>query len=248
MILELDCGNTFIKWRLINGADSAVCAGGVVGSNEELVRAVADTAAGVSACRLVSVRSDDETARLVAALGQAFSIECFCARPALELAGVRNGYEQYQRLGLDRWLALVGAYQLVRKACLVIDLGTAITSDFVAVDGQHLGGFICPGAPLMRNQLRTHTRRIRYDDAEAEQALTSLAPGRSTAEAVERGCSLMLQGFVQGQLALAAEQLGESFEVFLTGGDASLVVDVMPGVRVIPDLVFIGLAVACPLR
>jgi type III pantothenate kinase len=248
MILELDCGNTLIKWRLISGADSAVCAGGVVGSETELVQAVAGTAVGMRACRLVSVRSDEETARLVAALEQAFSIECCCARPALELAGVRNGYEQYQRLGLDRWLALVGAYQLVHKACLVIDLGTAVTSDFIGADGQHLGGFICPGVPLMRNQLRTHTRRIRYDDTEAEQALKSLTPGRSTAEAVERGCSLMLQGFVQSQLALAAEQLGESFEVFLTGGDASLVVDVVPGVRVVPDLVFIGLAVACPLR
>jgi len=248
MILELDCGNTFIKWRLIRVAGSTVCAGGVVGSDEELVRAVAASAAGLRACRLVSVRSDDETARLIAALQQAFSIECCCARPALELAGVRNGYGQYQRLGLDRWLALVGAYQLVRKACLVIDLGTAVTSDFVAADGQHLGGFICPGVPLMRNQLRTHTRRTRYDDAEAAQALLSLTPGRSTAEAVERGCSLMLQGFVRTQLALAAEQLGECFEVFLTGGDASLVVDVVPGGRVVPDLVFIGLALACPLR
>lgn len=247
MILELDCGNTLIKWRLIRAADSAVYAGGVVDSDEELVQAVTRATVAVRACRLVSVRSDEETARLITALEQAFSIECCCARPALELAGVRNGYEQYQRLGLDRWLALVGAYQLARKACLVIDLGTAVTSDFVGADGQHLGGFICPGVPLMRNQLRTHTRRTRYDDAEAAQALKSLAPGRSTAEAVERGCSLMLQGFVRTQLALAVEQLGESFEVFLTGGDASLVIDAMPGVRVMPDLVFIGLAVACPL-
>lgn len=80
------------------------------------------------------------------------------------------------------------------------------------------------------------------------QALHSLVPGRSTAEAVERGCSLMLQGFVRTQQAMAAELLGESFEVFLTGGDASLVVDVIPGARVIPDLVFVGLEIACPLN
>ena len=39
---------------------------------------------------------------------------------------------------------------------------------------------------LMRSQLRTHTRRIRYDDAEARRALASLQPGQATAEAVER--------------------------------------------------------------
>jgi type III pantothenate kinase len=164
------------------------------------------------------------------------------------LAGVRNGYEQYERLGLDRWLALVGAYQQVRQACLVLDLGTAVTSDFVDADGRHLGGFICPGVPLMRNQLRTHTRRTRYDDRLAKQAIQSLAPGRSTAEAVERGCSLMLQGFVRTQLDMARDYWGGRFVVFLTGGDASLVVNMLPDARVVPDLVFIGLAIACPLR
>lgn len=248
MILELDCGNTLIKWRLLDPDNSLAVAGGVVGSDEELLQAVQGMSVAPLACRMVSVRSDEETTRLVDSLQQAFSIQCQCARPALELAGVRNGYEQYERLGLDRWMALVAAYRLSQAACLVLDLGTAVTADFVAADGQHLGGFICPGMPLMRSQLRTHTRRTRYADTEAVQALGSLQPGRSTAEAVERGCSLMLQGFVQGQLALAAQLLGESFEVFLTGGDAALVAAMLPRARVMPDLVFVGLAIACPLR
>ncbi len=248
MILELDCGNTLIKWRLLDPDGSLAVAGGVVCSDEELLEAVQSMPAAPLVCRMVSVRSDEETARLVGSLEQAFSIQCHCARPALELAGVRNGYEQHERLGLDRWLALVAAYQFSQTACLVLDLGTAVTADFVAADGQHLGGFICPGMPLMRSQLRTHTRRTRYADTEAVQALESLRPGRSTAEAVERGCSLMLQGFVHSQLALAAELLGETFEVFLTGGDAALVAAMLPRARVMPDLVFVGLAIACPLR
>ncbi|MDM8347944.1 pantothenate kinase [Pseudomonas sp. sp1636] len=248
MILELDCGNSFIKWRLVSGGGASARCGGVVGADEELIQAVRKQLVSLRACRLVSVRTDEETGRLIDALERAFSIECVCAHPAGELAGVRNGYEQYERLGLDRWLALVGAYRQARQACLVLDLGTAVTSDFVDADGQHLGGFICPGVPLMRDQLRTHTRRTRYDDQLAERAMQSLAPGRSTAEAVERGCSLMLQGFVHTQLDMAREYWGEHFVVFLTGGDAALVVDMMPDARVVPDLVFIGLAIACPLR
>ena len=249
MILELDCGNSFIKWRVIDSGQVTTVAGGVVGSDEELVFALQQVAGlKLRHCRLVSVRSDDETCSLTSRLQQVFGVSSVCAVPAMEMAGVRNGYAEYQRLGLDRWLAVLGAYHLARKPCLVLDLGTAVTSDLVTASGEHLGGFICPGMPLMRNQLRTHTRRIRYDDEAAEKALLDMVPGRSTVEAVERGCLLMLRGFVQSQIDLAAEHLGEDFEVFLTGGDALLVRDVLPRARVLPDLVFAGLAIACPLH
>lgn len=248
MILELDCGNSFIKWRVAGKGGVAIIAGGVVDSDEALLnqlRQVPDLA--LRACRLVSVRSGGETDALTTLLAQTFSLTSICAEPALTLAGVTNGYEDYRRLGLDRWLAFVGAYHLAQKACLVLDLGTAVTSDFVAADGVHLGGFICPGMPLMRSELRTHTRRIRYDDAAAERALVSFVPGRATSEAVERGCSLMLRGFAMTQIEIAREHWGDNFCIFVTGGDASLVVDVLPGARVVPDLVFVGLALACPL-
>lgn len=247
MILELDCGNSFIKWRMLSAAHAQAVRGGVAGSSAELVRALSEQREVAQVCRLVSVRSDEETLALVTELKAAFALECVCASSSQQLAGVRNGYDQYERLGLDRWLALVAAFHQVHKACLVLDLGTAVTSDLVDATGLHLGGYICPGVPLMRNQLRTHTRRTRYDDLLAERALRSLAPGHSTAEAVERGCALMLQGFVGTQLDMARQYLGEDFEVFLTGGDAFLVEDMIPGARVMPDLVFIGLAIACPL-
>ena len=247
MILELDCGNSFIKWRVL-GLHSAVIGGGVVGAPDELLAALHSLPGlALRAARMVSVRSDEETSSLSDLLLARFGIAPLCARSAAEVAGVRNGYDDYQRLGLDRWLAILAAYRLSQKACLVLDLGTAVTSDFVAADGEHLGGFICPGVPLMRNQLRTHTRRIRYDDDAAEKALHALIPGRSTVEAVERGCSLMLRGFVQTQLEIARDYWGDSFEVFLTGGDSGSVAQMLPAARVMPDLIFVGLAIACPL-
>ncbi len=249
MILELDCGNSFIKWRVLPRAGvGAALASGVADNGEVLIAALADRfPQQLSTCRLVSVRADDETRLLCAALSERFAIECQVAAPAQTLAGVQNGYGDYQRLGLDRWLAVVGAYSLEQGACLVLDLGTAITSDFIAAEGAHLGGFICPGMPLMRSQLLTHTRRIRYDSAAVEQASDSLMPGRCTAEAVERGCRLMLRGFVSTQLELARQQCGDDVAVFLTGGDAAMAAEWVPAARVVPDLVFIGLAIACPV-
>jgi type III pantothenate kinase len=182
------------------------------------------------------------------AITQRFGIAVVCAVPAKALAGVQNGYEDYRLLGLDRWLAVVGAYHLAgQTACLVIDLGTAVTSDFVSSDGRHLGGFICPGMPLMRSQLKIHTRRIRYDDADAQRSLDSYSPGRSTVEAVERGCHLMMKGFAVTQLEIARQYWGNDFAIFVTGGDAGLVAGSLPESRYVSDLIFVGLALACPL-
>lgn len=249
MILELDCGNTLIKWRILPGEGQAPRHVGSAGSDVDLMGQL-DGLPGLHLrwCRIVSVRSDEETSRLLEVLTRRHPVEVRQATVAPFCSGVRNGYEDYRRLGLDRWLAVLGGYRLAGKACMIIDLGTAITADFVNTGGEHLGGYICPGLPLMRTQLRTHTRRIRYDDAEADQALADLAPGRTSAQAVERGCLQMLRGFVGLQCAQAASLLGADFDVFLTGGDAALVVDVWPGARNVADLVFVGLALACPIE
>jgi type III pantothenate kinase len=248
MILELDCGNSFIKWRVL-GASAGIAVGeGVVDSDLALLESLnAIERLSLTYCRLVSVRTTEETGALTSLLTSAYGISVVCAAPSRKMSGVRNGYEEYERLGLDRWLAMLGGFHLASGACLVLDFGTAVTADFIDRDGEHLGGFICPGMPLMRNQLRTHTRNIRYGDIAAERALESFAPGRTTVEAVERGCSLMLRGFVLTQLEMARSYWGEDFVVFLTGGDAGLVSGVVPEARVVPDLVFVGLAMACPL-
>ena len=248
MILELDCGNSFIKWRVLEADARQTVGEGVVDSNLALLESLrALKGLALKFCRLVSVRTAEETGALIALLTDTFGVSVVCAAPAREMSGVRNGYEEFERLGLDRWLAMLGGFQLASGACLVLDFGTAVTADFVAGDGEHLGGFICPGMPLMRNQLRTHTRKIRYGDLAAERAMESLVPGRTTVEAVERGCSLMLRGFVLTQLELARSYWGADFSVFLTGGDAALVSEIVPEARVVPDLVFVGLAMACPL-
>ena len=248
MILELDCGNSFIKWRVLDADVRRVVGEGVVDSDLALLEGLkALEGLALKFCRLVSVRTTEETSALISRLTEAFGVSVMCAAPSREMAGVRNGYEEFDRLGLDRWLAMLGGFQLASGACLVLDFGTAVTADFISRDGEHLGGFICPGMPLMRNQLRTHTRRIRYGDLAAERALESLVPGRTTVEAVERGCSLMLRGFVLTQLELARSYWGDDFAVFLTGGDADLVSEIVPEARMVPDLVFVGLAMACPL-
>jgi type III pantothenate kinase len=246
MILELDCGNSLIKWRVLQAGSGDVAAQGASASVAELLDVLAGSAvSNIARARLVSVRSDAETADLCSRLSGTLQIDVQQAAPSARLGGVVNGYVDYSRLGLDRWLAIVGAFQMKPGAMLVLDLGTAITVDFVDGHGMHLGGYICPGASLLRQQLHSHTRRINYEMEEATAARCAYAPGRRTVEAVERVCYLMLRTFVSSQIQQASTYLGADFSIYSTGGDAALIDDIAQ-IQYVPDLVFRGLAVACP--
>lgn len=247
MILELDCGNTLIKWRLLDRG-GRVRDGDMAPDLVALQRLLGGQERDIHGCRLVSVRSEDETQVIMDQLTSWLKHHPMVARPSKELSGVRNGYTDYQRLGMDRWLALVAGHQLAGRGCVVIDLGTAVTSDFVDANGSHLGGFIGPGSKLLRAALLEHTRLIRYDD-KVSWDLLDPSPGMNTAEAVECGCGLMLSGFVQEQLRVARRLLKDDPVVILTGGDAASMARLLPDTAlVVPDLVFRGLALACPME
>lgn len=246
MILELDCGNSLIKWRLVSRSGCLPFHVGAVESVSKLLANLdASGAVGLSACRMVSVRSAVETSEIQSAVAESLGVQVKLAQPARQLGGVVNGYEDFASLGLDRWLAVVGAYNLAKKPCLVIDLGTAATVDLVDANGVHLGGYITPGLTLLKQQLFGHTKRIRYDLADAGHGPLSDSPGSRTADAVERGCRLMLHSYIATQLTEAPRWLGDDFCTYATGGDAAFMAE-LPGVTVVPDLVFRGLQIACP--
>lgn len=247
MLLELDCGNTLIKWRLLD-REGRVRDRDMAPDLVELQRLLGGQEREIHGCRLVSVRSAEENQVVLDQLTSWLKLHPVLARSAAELAGVRNGYADYTKLGMDRWLALVAGYHLCRRACVVIDLGTAVTVDFVNAGGQHLGGYIAPGSKLLRGSLKRHTRLIRYEQS-LRGDLATPRPGDSTAEAVEFGCDLMLVGFVREQLRVARQALGDEMVVILTGGDAERMAEALPqNCHIISDLVFDGLALACPME
>jgi type III pantothenate kinase len=244
MILEVDCGNTLIKWRVLDRMGGLVCNSGAANDLVRLLAQMCQLPTGsISFVRAVSVRGDAETETLLEALEERFSVDVMLATSSPFLAGVKNGYVEPQLLGADRWMAITSAYSMTKSACLVLDVGTAVTSDFVSADGLHLGGFICPGIRLMREQLGKQTRRINFQPGSRSDCN---CPGTTTAEAVECGTQLMLVSFVENQVKKAGELLGKQFTVVITGGDASLVASSLPSAVVVPDLVFRGLALAFP--
>lgn len=132
-----------------------------------------------------------------------------------EQCGITNAYEDgYGKLGIDRWLAMLGCslkgLASDDVACIV-DCGTAITIDLLRGDGRHEGGYIIPGVGMMQQSLFLHTARVRHDTL----AETSLAPGKSTAEAVTHGVMLAVTGLIE-----KVTRDRSCKKVVLTGGDA----------------------------
>lgn len=153
--------------------------------------------------------------------------------------GLTNAYEQPQRLGSDRWLAMLAARYLSSGAVLVADAGTALTIDAVDAQGTHLGGWIVPGIQLMQQALLEGTQ-IHAD-------LTVDVPtgdwGRSTRQGIQSGALMSLTACIDRAYDRFRQQHPD-LTAYLTGGDACHLQDTLQSTFIYePALVCRGLAV-----
>ena len=160
MILLVDIGNTRVKWATWNGN-----ALGPQSVADHASRNAADwqqELRGGGPTRVVAACVGDTAAR--AALAEAsravLGREAEFVASTVSAAGVRNGYTHPAQLGVDRWLAVIGAYHRHRRACCVVDAGTAMTVDAVDASGLHRGGYIVPGPRLMIDSLLSGTSEL----------------------------------------------------------------------------------------
>lgn len=151
--------------------------------------------------------------------------------------GVRCAYAQPEKLGVDRWLSLIGGYHRARGAACIVDTGTALTVDAVDAHGQHLGGLIAPGLDTQRQSLHRGTQ---VRSRAAGVALTWL--GRDTDTAVTWGTLHGVIGLIERVFtAISREQT--AIMPLITGGEAEQLLPYLGDAWVFaPDLVLEGLA------
>lgn len=136
------------------------------------------------------------------------------AYSAAQFADLSNGYEQPQRLGVDRWLAMIAARAShPQEALCVFDLGTAATLDMVSADGRHLGGYIVPGLGSMQHCVQQRTG--------LQSAKTAAdGYGRDTGAAIHLGSRRALLGLLEQALSQYRRETGVMPRVLVSGGDA----------------------------
>lgn len=238
--LFIDRGNTALKWQLCQQVK--VLAEGSATNDVGLDEALEEALEEVAARQLVgvyvaSVASDDFESALKAWARRNSQVEPVFIKSQLNACGVTNTYEKPAQLGVDRWLAMIAAHQQYSGLLCVVDSGTALTMDFLTASGQHLGGFIVPGADLMKRSLLQNTQQIQLA-ADAQNKLL----GKNTTEAVLLGIEQMLQAFVCQKVVEVELEYKQDLTLVLTGGHArSLRKGLRRPCHEEPELVFLGL-------
>ena len=231
MNLLLDIGNSRVKWALAQG--ECLVESGVVRREDSPRWTDRLPRDSVDALYVASV-AHDSAIEALAMHARSLGVALHVVRTRARFGDLVNGYREPERLGVDRWMACIGARARARgQSVLVADVGTALTLDWVDADGAHGGGLITPGVGSMRAALRA-TTQLRPDSLPATD--TWLA--RDTDTAIAAGTLRSVISLLDSAATdLAPEQL------LLTGGEAHWVIDRLRAPWVFcPQLVIEGLA------
>lgn len=234
-VLLVDLGNSRLKWASLDGGEPGPSAAAIHRGDDML--AVLDRAwAGLSAPAKVSgasVVGAQLRARVEEWVARHWSCPVSWSVSQAEALGVTNGYHDPATLGVDRWLAMLGAWRRLHDAACVVDCGSAVTVDILDAHGQHLGGWIAPGLQMMRAALQQGAD-LPLADGEGFRE-----PGRDTGAAIRNGTLLAATGLVERAMACAPK----AARLVLTGGDAAELAQLLSRpYELCPDLVLEGLA------
>jgi len=122
-----------------------------------------------------------------------------------------NTYKPYESLGVDRWMALIAAYEITHTDnFVVIDIGTAVTIDIVQKNVFY-GGLIMPGL----NKLLTSFVFANNRDIKNKNFLEN-----DTHACWNSGCYFLLLDSLNTRVSFIKKNINEDIQIFITGGGA----------------------------
>jgi type III pantothenate kinase len=222
MKLLIDIGNTRLKWALASTAE-LLETGTIFHEGEPAARLHALPKKPVEAIWLTHVIGADHEPAIIENLHARYGLAPRLARVTESWNGLRNAYREPRRLGVDRWLAMIAAWQDAGRAApiCVVDAGTALTADAIAQDGAHLGGIIAAGLQTQQRAVLAATHIAARDTA----APFTAALGTDTESCVRQGALLACLGAIDRAAAAA----GPAARCIITGGDAASLLAHLPG-------------------
>lgn len=220
--LAIDVGNTRLKWAQYASPQpgAALLAQGAVFL--ETIDHLAETdwkRLAPPSSMLGCVVAGEGVKRRVEEQLELWDLEPRWVVSSREAAGVTNGYDHPNRLGVDRWVAMIGARHRVLaqgrpRPVLVVMVGTAVTVDAVDASGHFLGGLILPGFGLMLRALEMGTAGLKAPTGEAVDFPTN------TSDALMSGGADALAGAVERMYRKLRARTGEEPALVMSGGAA----------------------------
>jgi len=221
--LLFDIGNTSLKWGLHR--DGRITRTGRI--NHQQLHDTGFAALTKVLPRQVhrviasNVAGNAIASRLSAVTGLHCDAEIRFAHSQRSGFGVTCGYRQPRRLGVDRWVAMIGAHAEFRSALCVVDAGTAVTVDVLDKSGQHLGGQIIAGLNLMVRALDDETSGINAATSPVRVPGDGLQMfATNTGNAVSFGAFTAIVGAIEKAIR-TLRSAGYRPKIVLTGGDGS---------------------------
>jgi type III pantothenate kinase len=226
MLLAIDAGNTRTKWAVLNAEGHYISSDA---SNNHDISANSFLNIPVT-CKhaIVSNVAGASHADLLKRILQPHGLKIECLTATKYSCGVFNQYIEPESLGSDRWASLIAAWHIQKKACIVVNAGTAITIDTLiaknnTTQAEFIGGMIMPGLALMQNCLGTATALL---PKQLSTEGPTLGPNgffaKSTAQAISAGTLCAACGAIE-RIALYMHKKTDVFPaIVISGGDAPI--------------------------
>lgn len=128
-------------------------------------------------------------------------------------------YKRPEQLGCDRVVNGFMAYNRFKRAVIVVDIGTAITVDFVSEEGEFRGGAIAPGVEAAMDGLLKKAPRLPRITLESPES----SMGTDTQSCLLSGMIFGYSGLIDGIVTKIAEESGTKPRVIATGGWAHVI-------------------------
>jgi type III pantothenate kinase len=233
LIVVFDIGNTKVKWGIARHETLLAVENAFLDDKENVLACL--RLLPIPQKVVVANVAGEKAAFIVSALPKLWPTSQIIEVSSLPFAaGVKNTYDMPETLGVDRFAALVAAWQLYHGASLVVNAGTALTVDCLDDQGIFLGGVIVPGRYLMGKALLQYTAGVKSWEG------TKKDFPQNTADAITTGTALALAGtivFMQKKFSCLGPH-----EIILTGGDAISLQALLPfPCRIEANLILHGL-------
>lgn len=238
-LLAIDSGNTAIKWGLHDGRQWL--AHGRTLQSERMTLKQNWAALPAPASILIANVAGLQVANDLAAFLEPWHVQPEWVIASASQCGVISRYSNPEQLGCDRWAALIAAWHRLQRACLVVDVGTAMTVDALSATGEFMGGIIVPGPDTMRQALvsRTGTFSIPVSGSFQEFPI-------NTGNALYSGMIQALAGALERMYDRLSEYTAKQMtvETIMTGGGAALLAPhIRIPHRIVDNLVLEGLVI-----
>jgi len=242
--LAIDVGNTRLKWALYAAPHPGA---GLIDHGAIFLEAIDDLAETAwqklpaPSSMLGSLVAGEGIRRRAEAQLEIFDVDPAWVVSSASACGVTNGYDHPNRLGVDRWVAMIGArHRLLARGtprpALVVMVGTAVTIDALDGSGRFLGGLILPGFGLMLRALEMGTAGLKAPTGETVDFPTN------TSDALMSGGAHSIAGAIERVHRRLQSRTGQDPVLLMSGGAAVKLAPItdLP-VEMVDTLIFEGL-------